>query len=333
MNDFIKRLPKAELHVHIVGTLEPEMLMHIAKRNAVKLYNTTTEAKHAYAQFTTLDTFLKVYDQATRALQKEEDFYDITLAYLHKVAEQGVLRSEFFFETQNFEQLGVSFTTIINGITTAIAKAKIKYGISAAPILCFLRNMSEESTMHTYKQSLAYADVIGAYGLAANEKGNPPNKFKQLFQKIHDSGAKICVHAGEDMGAEYIWQAIRDLHADRIDHGVRCIEDPTLVEYLKETQLPLTVCPISNTLLNIFSAQNHPLKQLLSAGLNVSLHSDDPAFFGGYINENYAYAHTKMGLMREQLVQCARNSLSSSFADDEEKEKMLAALERFIAYM
>ena len=331
MNDFIRHLPKAELHVHIVGTLEPEMLMRIAERNKIKLYDTLREAQAAYAKFNNLQTFLAAYELAAQALKTEEDFYDITLAYLHKASQQGVLRSEFFFEVQNFKPLGVSFGTIFNGITTAIAEAKKKYGISSAPILCFLRNMSEESALHALKESTPYSDGIIACGLAANEKGNPPDKFKKLFAQVKKYNYKVCIHAGEDMGPEYIWQAIRDLHADRIDHGVRCIEDPALLKYLGKTRLPLTVCPLSNVLLNIFDTHEHPLKQLLDAGLNVSLNSDDPAFFQGYIAENYAYAHREMGLTREQLIQCARNSLISSFVDDAEKEEMLEKFERYIA--
>lgn len=331
MNDFIKQLPKAELHVHLVGTLEPEMLMQVAKRNNIKLYDSLAQAQKAYANFDTLNTFLTAYDLAAQALKTELDFYELTLAYLKKASEEGVLRSEFFFEVQNFEPLGVSFATIINGVTTAVAAAKKKYGIIGAPILCFLRQMSEESALHALKQSIPYKDAIIACGLAANEQGNPPDKFIELFKLVHEYGYKACIHAGEDTGPAYMWQAIRELHVDRIDHGVRCIEDPELMQYLKETQLPLTVCPISNVRLNIFSAQEHPLKQLLNAGLNVSLHSDDPAFFGGYIAANYAYAHHKMGLTRAQLIRCAHNSLISSFACEEEKAVMIEKLDRYVA--
>lgn len=330
MNNFIKHLPKAELHVHLVGTLEPELLMQIAERNTIKPFNSLKEAQKAYTGFDSLNTFLTAYDLGVSVLKTELDFYDITMAYLKKASEEGVLRSEFFFEVQNFEPLGVSFATIINGITTAVAQAKKKYGIIGAPILCFLRQMSEASALHALKESLRYKDAIIGCGLAGNEQDNPPEKFKTVFAKTQEEGYKTTVHAGEDAGPAYIWQAIRELHVDRIDHGVRCIEDPTLMHYLKETQLPLTVCPLSNVLLNIFSAQEHPIKQLLDAGLNVSLHSDDPAFFGGYINENYMYAHHKMELTRAQLIQCARNSLISSFASDEEKEEMLATLERYV---
>ena len=331
MNNFIKHLPKAELHVHLVGTLEPEMLMQIAQRNNIKEFNSLKEIQHAYTSFDSLNTFLTAYDLGISVLKTELDFYEITMAYLKKASEEGVLRSEFFFEVQNFEPLGVSFATIINGITTAIAAAKKKYGITGAPILCFLRQMSEESALHALKQSLPYKDAIIACGLAGNEQDNPPEKFKFLFAKAHEEGYKTTIHAGEDAGPAYIWQAIRELQVNRIDHGVRCIEDPTLVDYLKEAQVPLTVCPVSNVLLNIFSTQEHPVKQLLHAGLNISLHSDDPAFFGGYINKNYMYAHTKMGLTREQLIQCARNSLISSFTDKQEKAEMIEKLEKYIA--
>lgn len=330
MNTFINKLPKAELHVHLVGTLEPEMLMQIAKRNNITSFSSLHEAREAYANFDSLNSFIKTYDLAVSVLKTELDFYELTLAYLKKSSEEGVLRSEFFFEVQNFELIGVSFKTIITGITTAMAEAKKKYGIHSAPILCFLRQMSEESALHALKQSLLYNDAIIACGLAGPEQDNPPEKFKTLFAKAREAGYKTCIHAGEDAGPAYIWQAIRELHVDRIDHGIRSIEDPALVHYLKETQLPLTVCPLSNVLLNIFNAQKHPVKQLLDAGLNISLHSDDPAFFDGYINKNYAYAHTKMGLTRSQLIQCARNSLLSSFADEEEKAAMLQTLERFV---
>jgi adenosine deaminase len=331
LNTFIKKLPKAELHVHLIGTLEPEMLMSIAKRNNISAYKSLADAQQAYTQFATLDTFVKVYEQAMRVLQKEEDFYDLTLAYLEKASQQGVLRSEFIFEVQNFEPLGVSFATIINGIMNAVSAAKKKYDINAAPILCFLRDMDEQSALHALKQAEQYKDAIIACGLASTERNNPPEKFKTVFAKAREQGYKACIHAGEDMGADYIWQAIRDLHADRIDHGVRCIDDPELMLYLAETQLPLTICPISNALLNVFSAQQHPLKKLLLKHLNVSIHSDDPAFFKGYIDTNYAYAHHNIGLTRDQLITCAHNSIISSFADEEEKDTMLYNLKRFLA--
>lgn len=330
MNTFIKHLPKAELHVHLVGTLEPTLLMRIAERNNIKLYADLTQAQQAYADFNSLNSFVNAYDIAVSVLKTEQDFYDLTMAYLQKVSEQGVLRSEFFFEVQNFEQLGVSFKTIITGITTAMSEAKKKYGINSAPILCFIRNFDEASALHALKQSLLYKDIIIGCGLAGIEQGYPPASYTNLFNKVREVGYKVCVHAGEDAGSEYIWQAIRDLRTDRIAHGVRCMDDQTLVEYLKQTQLPLTVCPLSNTRLNIFTPQEHPLKTMINAGLNVSIHSDDPAFFEGYIAENYAYAHTKMGLSREHLIQCARNSLVSSFACEEEKEEMLKKFEKYV---
>jgi adenine deaminase len=331
MENFIKNLPKAELHVHLLGTLEPDMLLHIAQRNGITVYDSPEQAHAAYRRFDSLETFVKAYDLAVSVVKTEEDFFELTFAYLQKAAQQSVLHSEFFIEVQNFELLGVSFDTIMNGVTSAILAAQKKYNITSAPVLCFLRQDDELAALHALKQATTYGKDIIACGLAGPEKDNSPSKFARVFTTAHELGYKICIHAGEDAGADYIWQAIRETHADRIDHGVRCMEDPTLVDYLIETQLPLTVCPLSNKLLNVFSAEKHPLKQLLEAGINASIHSDDPAFFQGYINENYAYAHHNMKLSKALLVQSARNSFRSSFTSEEQKAMMVEKLDRFVS--
>ncbi len=332
MNTFIATLPKAELHVHLIGTLEPRLFLKLAKRNNIQTaYSTLENIKSALQKFDSLDSFLDVYYQVAQVVQTEQDFYDITLAYLKKAAKQRVLHAEFFFEAQTYMQWGITFETIITGITDAIKDAYKKYGISAMPILCFLRNLSEEYALEVLKASLPFKDDIVAIGLASHEKDNPPSKFVGLFTQAKKHGYKLCAHAGEDVGPDYIWQAIKLLHVDRIDHGVRCLEDKDLVAYLQKTYLPLTVCPLSNMRLNIFNKKNYPILQLMNEDLNISINSDDPAFFGGYINENYAEAH-KMDLSRDQLVQCARNSINSSFASLEQKERMIHKLEKWLQY-
>ncbi len=332
MNTFIATLPKAELHVHLIGTLEPHLFLKIAKRNNIETaYNTLPAIKDALRDFGSLTTFLEIYYQVAHVLQTEQDFYETTLAYLKKAGQQGVLHAEFFFEAQSYMRNGITFETIITGITHGIKDAHKKYGISALPILCFLRNLSEEYALEILEASLPFKDKIVAIGLASNEKDHPPSKFVNLFAQAKKHGYKLCAHAGEDVGPDYIWQAIKLLHIDRIDHGIRCIEDKDLIAYLQKTYLPITVCPLSNLRLNIYKEKEYPLLQLMHDKLNISINSDDPVFFGGYINENYAQAH-KLGLSREQLVQCARNSMRSSFVLQEHKEHMMHKLDKWLKY-
>ncbi|MEX0848800.1 MAG: adenosine deaminase [Candidatus Dependentiae bacterium] len=331
MNSLIQTLPKAELHVHLLGTLEPYLFLQLAHRNNIATdYATVQEVRQAFKDFNNLDQFLEIYFQASQLMQTEQDFYDVTLAYLKKASQQGVLHAEIFFEAQTHMPRGIPFSTIINGINKAINQAHNSYNITALPILCFLRHLSQESALKILQESLPFKDKIIAIGLAANEHANPPSKFTKLFAQAKKYGYKLCAHAGEDAGPDYIWQAINELHVDRIDHGIRCIEDPNLVTYLTKEQIPLTVCPLSNIHLNIFTnQQDYPLKKLMNAGLNISINSDDPAFFGGYINENYQEAQ-RLGLTNKQLVQSARNSFMSSFVPDDQKNKMLQKLDDWI---
>lgn len=329
LNTFISKLPKAELHVHLLGTIEPELFLTIAKRNGVTEYSSEQDIQKSLYSFNTFEEFLHCYDRMLPALKTEEDFYDITFAYLQRASQEGVLRAEFLFEVQNLENFGISFRTIITGIFTAVAEAKKKFNISAAPILCFLRDLDELSALHTLKLANRYREFIIGCGLAGRERSNPPEKFTHLFAQARALGYKTCVHAGEFMGPNYIRQALFDLQVDRIDHGVRAVEDSELIAYLAATRMPITVCPISNKRLNVYAAGDHPLKTLLAYGVQASIHSDDPAFFGGYITANYMYAHQQLKLSREQLVQSARNSFTGSFADEEEKERLLYTLDQF----
>jgi adenosine deaminase len=330
MNSFIQNLPKAELHVHLIGTLEPHLFLQLAYRNNISIpYTSIDEVKNAFNNFENLNQFLEIYFQASQLMQTEQDFFDVTLAYLKKASQQGVLHAEFFFEAQTYMLRNIPFTNIINGIDKAIKHAKNKYTITAMPILCFLRNLSEEFAFEVLKEMLKHKDKITAIGLAANEQANPPKKFTKVFAQAKEYGYKLCAHAGEEGGADYIWQAIQELHVDRIDHGIKCIEDPTLIAYLKKTKLPLTVCPLSNLRLNLFTRDTYPLKILMDQGLNISINSDDPTFFNGYINENYQEAK-KLGLTDTQLIQSARNSFISSFASEEQKKEMLQKLDDWI---
>lgn len=332
MNKFITTLPKAELHVHLIGTLEPHLFLKIARRNNIKtIVSTVGQINELLKHFNSLKSFLQLYYQASNVMHTQQDFYDITYAYLKKVSQQGVLHAEIFFEAQSYMHRNVSFDTIINGISDAIKDAQQKYGITAAPILCFLRHLDEKEALATLQASLPFKDKIVAIGLASTEKDNPPSKFVTLFKKAREYGYKLCAHAGEDVGPIYIWQAIELLHVDRIDHGIRAIEDKKLITYLANNQLPLTVCPLSNLRLNIFNKKNYPLKTLLEHNLNISINSDDPSFFGGFISKNYLAAH-QMGLTKEQLVQCARNSFIGSFASAERKAEMSNKLDLWLRY-
>lgn len=324
---FLKGLPKAELHVHIEGTLEPEMMFGLARRNGVALgYASVEEVRDAY-DFADLQSFLDLYYEGMRVLLHEEDFYDLTLAYLEKAASQGVRHAEIFFDPQAHTDRGVPFETAITGIRRALADGGRRPGLSSRLILCFLRHLSADEAMRTLREALPYKDWIVAVGLDSSEVGYPPEDFGVVFEEAAGHGFLRVAHAGEEGPPEYIRQALDDLGAVRIDHGVRCMEDPTLVERLREERVPLTVCPLSNVRLRCFpSMREHPARRMLEAGLCVTVNCDDPAYFGGYVAENYAALRDGLGFGRKLFRAVAENSFRASFLEDGEKRRLLHEL-------
>lgn len=328
MQDFIDRLPKAELHVHIEGTLEPELMFQLAERNAVALrYSTVEEARAAY-RFSDLQSFLDIYYEGARVLLREEDFHDLTWAYLLKARQDNVIHTEIFFDPQIHTERGVPFETVLSGIRAALDAGRKELDISSHLLLCFLRHLSADAAMSTLEQALPHRDAILGVGLDSTEVGNPPSKFASVFERARKKGFLSVAHAGEEGPPDYIWQALDVLRVSRIDHGVRCLEDRRLVERLRRDQVPLTVCPLSNVRLRVFDRiEDHNIGLLLEAGLCVSVHSDDPAYFGAYVNDNYRAVRDAQGLGRSEILRLARNSLVGSFLDDTEKRRCLADLE------
>ncbi|MEM2911154.1 MAG: adenosine deaminase [Candidatus Bathyarchaeia archaeon] len=331
MESFIRGIPKAELHLHIEGTLEPEMMFHIAKRNRVKIkYKTIEETKRAY-NFKNLQSFLNVYYQGTKVLQTEEDFYDLTWAYLEKAHSQNILHTEIFFDPQAHTRRGIKFDSVITGVRRALRNAEQNLGISTRLILCFLRDLNVESAFKTLEEAISYKEWITAVGLDSAEIGNPPSKFQKVFEKALDEGFLTVAHAGEEGPAEYIWEAIRLLKVSRIDHGNSAINDEDLVRELARRKIPLTMCPISNLKLGVVkSMKEHPLKKMMEKGLIVTVNSDDPAYFGGYINDNYLMVQKAFNLNAQQLGELAKNSFYASFLDESKKQEMAAKVEKYL---
>ena len=330
MRSPLTSLPKAELHIHIEGSLEPEMMVALAQRNGIKLPYDSVEAVRAAYQFENLQSFLDLYYAGAQVLQTEQDFYDLTWAYLQKCAAQHVRHTEIFSDPQTHSDRGIPFEVVHSGITQALADAKTQLGVSSALILCFLRHLSATAAMATLEQALPYRDSIIAVGLDSSELEHPPSKFQAVFDRARAEGWLTVAHAGEEGPPEYIWEAIRLLKVSRIDHGVRCVEDPALVEYLVEHQIPLTVCPLSNVKLCVFDEMaQHNLKQLMDLGLCVTVNSDDPAYFGGYLAENFAAVESALGLTPEQLVQLAKNSFQASFLSPAEQQPYLEELSTY----
>ena len=331
MEAFIQNIPKAELHIHIEGSLEPELMFELAKRNGIKLpYASVSEVKEAY-QFQNLQSFLDIYYAGAEVLQTEQDFYDLTWAYLQKAASQNVRHSEIFFDPQTHTDRGIAFEAVHTGIYHAQQTAAQQLGISSELIMCFLRHLSAESAMATLQQALPYKDTILAVGLDSAELGSPPAKFRQVFDKAKAEGFLTVAHAGEEGPPEYIWEAIHLLNVARIDHGVRCVEDPELVKYLVDSQIPLTVCPLSNVKLRVFDLMtDHNLKQLLDLGLCVTVNSDDPSYFGGYVVENLQEAQAALHLSRQDILQLAKNSFQASFLSVDIKQALIAELDQFV---
>ncbi|WP_299582757.1 adenosine deaminase [uncultured Sunxiuqinia sp.] len=330
LNEFIHDLPKAELHLHIEGTLEPELLFKLAERNQVELKYPSVEAlKQAY-NFSNLQEFLDLYYEGANVLLEEQDFYDLTWAYLLKCKAQNVVHTEIFFDPQTHTDRGVLFATVINGINRALQDAKEKLGISSQLIMCFLRHLDEASAFETLEEALDYKDLIVGVGLDSSEKGNPPAKFERVFAKAREEGFLTVAHAGEEGPAANVKDALDLLKVIRVDHGISSINDPELVAELAQKQIPLTVCPLSNLALKaVDKLQNHPLKKLMDQGVLVTINSDDPAYFGGYMNENYQASAEALGLTKTELVQLTKNSFVASLLSEPEKERHLEAIEQY----
>lgn len=330
MQKFIQQMPKAELHLHIEGTLEPELMFELAERNKVSLpFKSIEEAREAY-NFSNLQSFLDIYYQGASVLLQEQDFYDLTWSYLLKCQAQNIRHTEIFFDPQTHTERGVSFETVIKGIYKALEDARQKLDISSALILCFLRHLDEPSAFKTLEEALSFKDWILAVGLDSSELGHPPNKFKNVFEKARNEGFITVAHAGEEGPADYIWQALDLLKVKRIDHGVRCVDDEQLLERLRVQQIPLTVCPLSNTKLRVFNKmEEHNLKWLLDFGLQVTVNSDDPAYFGGYLNENFIAVQEALNLSKQDIYQLSKNSFQASFLSDDSKQNLLQELDDF----
>ncbi|MBS1270149.1 MAG: Adenine deaminase [Gammaproteobacteria bacterium] len=332
LTGLIRELPKTELHLHIEGTFDPELMFEIAQRNDVSLpYESVDEIRAAY-EFENLQSFLDLYYAGATVLQTQRDFHDLTWSYLQKMKTENVRHVEIFFDPQTHTDRGVPFSEVVEGIYGALNDAHGRLGVSSGLILCFLRHLSEEAAFDTLEQALPYKDWITAVGLDSAEAGHPPSKFENVFKACRDEGFLAVAHAGEEGPAEYIRQALDLLKVRRIDHGVRCTEDPQLVRRLKQEQIPLTVCPLSNVKLRIFDQlTDHNLKKLLDTGLCVMINSDDPAYFGGYLQQNYIETAEALSLNKNDIVQLARNSFIASFLTSEDKQQHLADIDRIAA--
>jgi adenine deaminase len=332
LETFIERIPKAELHIHVEGSLEPELMFELAQRNRVKLpYQSVADVRKAY-EFDNLQSFLQLYYQGMRVLVSERDFYDLTWAYLSKAHSQSVRHSEVFFDPQAHTGRGVAFETVIGGIHRAMLDAEQLLGMSSKLVMCFLRDLSEEAAMVTLQEALAFKDWIIAVGLDSAELGHPPEKFGRVFDRARAEGFLTVAHAGEEGPPDYIRQALDRLKASRIDHGVRCIEDPDLTARLAAEGIPLTVCPLSNVKLRVFeSMEKHNLKQLLDRGLCVTVNSDDPAYFGGYVRENVRAVGNALGLDRNDIYRLARNSFQAAFLRPDQKQIFLDELDNYLS--
>ncbi|MEZ9865445.1 adenosine deaminase [Vibrio sp. 10N.261.51.A4] len=332
MDSFIKHLPKVELHLHIEGTLEPELMFQLAKRNNVSIpFDNPDQVRDAY-QFHNLQSFLDIYYQGANVLIHEQDFYDLTWAYLLKCQQDNVVHTEIFFDPQTHTERGIAFEVIIGGITQALNQAEQELGISSQLIMCFLRHLDEDSAFETLKQALPYKDKIIAVGLDSSEQGNPPEKFKHVFQEAINQGFLTVAHAGEEGPAQNIIDAVSLLGITRIDHGVRCVEDEDLMEQLIAKRTPLTVCPLSNTKLKVFETmQEHNIVELLRKGLCVTINSDDPAYFGGYMNDNFLAVANAHPVTKNELAQFSINAIEASFISPHAKEDLITQVRQYLA--
>jgi len=325
MHDFIAGLPKAELHLHIEGSLEPELMFELAKRNKVSLPFDSVEAVRAAYDFSNLQDFLDIYYAGADVLRSEQDFHDLGLAYFRRAAADSVRHAEIFFDPQTHTDRGIPFQVVIDGLLASMDRADSELGVSSQLILCFLRHLDEDAAFDTLKAAEPWRDRILGVGLDSSEVGHPPSKFQRVFDRAGDMGLKRVAHAGEEGPPDYIWQALDMLKVDRIDHGNRAMEDPALIRRLVAENMTLTVCPLSNHKLCVVDdLSRHPLPAMLDAGLKVTLNSDDPAYFGGYVNRNYEAMADQTGVTRDQLVEIAVNSFSGSFLPKADKARHIA---------
>lgn len=321
-------LPKAELHLHLEGTLEPELMLELAQRNDVSLpYADVESVRRAYV-FRDLQSFLDIYYEACSVLVREQDFFDLTMAYLRRAAAQGVRHAEMFFDPQTHTERGVAMGTVIGGIGRAQREGAAEFGVTSHLILCFLRHLPEDAAMATLDEALPFRDHFAGVGLDSSEVGHPPEKFRRVYDRARAEGLHLVAHAGEEGPAEYVWQAIDLLGVERVDHGNRCVDDERLVARLAEERIPLTQCPLSNLRLRVIDRlEDHPARALLDRGLCVTVNSDDPAYFGGYVGDNLEAVRYALGMTDDELVALARNSFEASFLDDATKAKHVAQLD------
>ena len=332
MIPLIQALPKAELHLHIEGSLEPELMFRLAKKNQIAIPYQTIEAVRAAYNFTNLQSFLDIYYAGAAVHITQEDFYDLTWAYVLKCVENNIIHTEIFFDPQTHTARGIAFATVITGISDALADAKATYGITSCIIMCFLRHLSQDEASATLQEALPFKAHIVGVGLDSAEIGNPPSKFAAVFKKAAAEGFKLVAHAGEEADFSYIYEALEVLQVHRIDHGVQAIQSDALMQRLKEEQMPLTVCPNSNIELKVFDGYDkHNIKQLLDFGLNVSIHSDDPAYFKGYMNQNFINLCQHLTLSDSELIRLVKNSFESAFITDALKLRNLARVDAAVA--
>jgi len=325
--EFIKKSPKAELHLHIEGTLEPELMFELAKRNNIKIpFNNIDEAKKAY-NFNNLESFLKIYYEGAKVLIKEKDFFDLTWAYILKCKEDNIVHTEIFFDPQTHTDRGIDFSIVINGIYKALKKAEKEFGLTFKIIMCFLRHLDEKEGFIILDQAIVHKDKIFGVGLDSSETGNPPRKFEKLFKKAIENNFITVAHAGEEGPPEYMWEALDILNVKRIDHGVQCLKDEKLVEQLFKNQTPLTVCPLSNVKLRVFNKlEDHNIKKMLDKKLMVMVNSDDPAYFGGYLNQNLIETQVALNLSQDEVKTLLINSFKSSFLSEEKKRQWISKI-------
>ncbi|MEC4590190.1 adenosine deaminase [Nitrospirillum amazonense] len=331
LSDFIRGLPKAELHLHIEGSLEPEQMFDFARRNRVDLpFRTVEEVRAAYA-FTNLQDFLDIYYQGAQVLRTEEDFHDLAMAYFRRLAADGGVHAEIFFDPQTHTDRGIPFQVVADGLLAGMAAAERELGVTSRLILCYLRHLDEESAFATLAAAEPYLDRIAGVGLDSSEVGNPPSKFARVFQASRERGLKLVAHAGEEGPPDYVWQALDILRVDRLDHGNRALEDADLTRRLVDQGTTLTVCPLSNLKLCVVpSLEAHPLRRMLDLGLKATVNADDPAYFGGYLLDNYMRVAAALGLDRAQLARLARNSITGSFLDMAAQVPHLAKLDAIV---
>lgn len=330
LQTLVLHIPKAELHVHLEGTMEPELIFKLAQRNKISLKHESVDTLRAAYRFNNLQEFLDLYYQGADVLIQEQDFYDLTMAYLKKCHEENIVHTEIFFDPQTHTHRGIALETVVKGIQTALNEARNNWGITSLLIPNFLRHLSEEDAISTFKECLPFREYFTGFGLDSSELGHPPTKFERVFKMVRNEGFKVVAHAGEEGPAQNIWDSINLLGVSRIDHGVRSISDEKLMEELARLQMPLTVCPLSNLKLKVVSdLKDHPLKKLLDAGIMATINSDDPAYFGGYLIKNYVDTAEALNLSKQEILKLAKNSFKASFLDTQEIERWIAELSSY----